>query len=149
MTLREKPFSSLTVYELYEIARVRESVFVVEQNCPYGELDGRDIQAVHLWYEEDGKILAYCRVLPKGVSYPEVSIGRVLSVRRGEGLGGMIFSAGLRTAQRLFGPCSIRIEAQKYAEGFYEKFGFRRVSGEFLEDGIPHIEMLRTGKDEE
>lgn len=143
MDLHVKAFDELTPAQLYELLRAREAVFVVEQQCPYPEVDGKDYGAYHVWLEEDGDILAYLRVLDRGVSYPERSIGRVLTLRRGEGLGQKIMEAGLTAADEKFGPGPIRIEAQTYAQGFYERFGFRRVSEEFLEDGIPHVEMLR------
>lgn len=143
MELFVKGFDELSPERLYALIRARESVFVVEQQCPYPELDGKDFAAWHVWLEEDGAILAYLRVLPKGVSYPEASVGRVLTLRRGCGLGTKIMEAGLRVAEEKFGPGPIRIEAQAYAVGFYRRFGFRQVSEEFMEDGIPHVEMLR------
>lgn len=143
MDLHVKAFDELTPAQLYELLRAREAVFVVEQQCSYPEVDGKDYGAYHVWLEEDGEILAYLRVLDRGVSYPERSIGRVLTLRRGEGLGQKVMEEGLAAADEKFGPGPIRIEAQTYAQGFYERFGFRRVSDEFLEDGIPHVEMLR------
>lgn len=138
-----KHFSELSTGELYEILRVRVGVFVVEQECPYQEIDGKDPASWHLWFQEEEGIQAYVRVLPPGVSFPEASIGRVLTVKRGAGLGLRLMEEAIRLAGEKFGPGPIRIEAQKYAQGFYEKLGFRQVSGEFLEDGIPHIQMLR------
>ena len=128
MELFVKGFDELSPERLYALIRARESVFVVEQQCPYPELDGKDLAAWHVWLEEDGAIL---------------SVGRVLTLRRGCGLGTKIMEAGLRVAEEKFGPGPIRIEAQAYAVGFYRRFGFRQVSEEFMEDGIPHVEMLR------
>ncbi len=143
--LRIKTFDELTTRELYRLVQAREAVFVVEQQCPYPELDGKDQAAVHVWLEEGDTVLAYLRVLPAGVSFPEASIGRVISTRRGAGYGRRIVEAGLQVLEERWGGVPVRIEAQSYAQGFYARFGFRRVSEEFLEDGIPHVEMLRPG----
>lgn len=137
-----KSFDRLSLDELYEMLRVRVSVFVVEQNCPYQEIDGKDRKCHHLFYRVDGKIQAYLRVVPPGVSYPEASIGRVLTVSRGDGLGKKLMQEGLRLALEIYPSAGLRIGAQVYAKGFYEQFGFRQCSEEYLEDEIPHIEML-------
>ena len=144
MELKTKTFNELNIQELYALLKAREAVFVVEQSCPYQEADGKDPVSLHVWLEENGQVLAYLRVLPAGVSCPETALGRVLTLRRGAGLGRKILEAGLEAAEKAFGPGPIRIEAQTYATGFYEKFGFKVVSEEFLEDGIPHVEMLRS-----
>lgn len=145
MTLYIKHFTQLTAAQLYAILRARVGIFVVEQECPYQELDGKDIDAWHVWYEDEDGIAAYCRVLDKGVSYPgEGSIGRVITVKRGMGLGYKIMMEGIRTAQEKYGLTRLRIGAQQYAHGFYEKCGFVRASEPYLEDGIPHIEMVRN-----
>ncbi len=142
MILREKRFHELTAEELYRILRLRVDVFVVEQNCPYPELDGLDREALHLWLEEDSEILAYLRVMDKGAESPDVSIGRVVTKRRRQGLGTRILQEGIRAARETFGAERIYLEAQTYAAGLYEKQGFRRISGEFPLDGIPHVKML-------
>lgn len=144
MELTVKHFSELTAAELYEIYKLRVAVFVVEQNCPYQEVDEKDKTAYHLWFTENGKMIAYLRVLAPGVSYPEVSIGRVISTERRRGIGTLILREGIKVAKEKFGTGTIRIEAQTYARKLYENQGFVRTSEEFLEDGIPHIEMLRT-----
>lgn len=143
MELKIKRFEDLTGRELYEILRARAAVFVVEQACPYQDLDGKDFVSWHVWLEDEEGLQAYVRVLPAGVSFSEVSIGRVITVKRGAGLGLQIMQAGIRVAEEKFGPGPIRIGAQKYARGFYEKVGFRQASDDFLEDGIVHVEMLR------
>lgn len=147
MTLHIKHFTELTSDELYRIIRARVAVFVVEQNCPYQELDNKDLVAWHVWFEDESGVAAYCRVLDKGVSYPdEGSIGRVITVKRGAGLGYKVMMEGIRVAEEKFGQTRLRIGAQQYAQGFYEKCGFVRVSEQpYLEDGIPHIEMVRNG----
>ena len=141
MELTGKHFSELTTEELFDIYKLRVSVFVVEQNCPYQEVDSADKTAYHIWLKEDGELLAYLRVLPRGVVREEVSLGRVIAVRRRCGLGSRILAAGIRTAVERFGADCIVIEAQTYARGPYEKAGFVQTSEEFLEDGIPHIQM--------
>jgi len=142
MEFNSKPFDQLSLDELYEILQVRVAVFVVEQNCPYQEIDGKDRECHHLFYRMDGKIQAYLRVVPPGISYPEASIGRVLTVTRGGGLGKKMMQEGIRLARELYPSVNLRIGAQVYAKGFYEQFGFRQCSEEYLEDEIPHIEML-------
>ena len=138
-----KWFSELTPTELYDVLKLRVDVFVVEQACPYPELDGRDQAALHVWLEEEGRVLACLRVLDRGVESPHVSIGRVVTARRRQGLGTRVMQAGLRAARQVFGPGPVYLEAQTYARPFYETLGFRPVSGPFLIDGIPHIRMLR------
>ena len=137
-----KTFDELTTAELYEILRLRVGVFVVEQNCPYPELDDRDQSALHVWFRNDDGIQAYLRVMDRGAESEYVSIGRVIAVKRRCGLGSMLLAEGIRAARERFRADYIYLEAQTYAKGLYEKQGFRQISGEFLEDGIPHIKML-------
>ena len=135
-----KKFNELSTAELYEILRARVNVFVVEQNCPYPELDGVDYDSLHIYYEDNGKVLAYMRayVIEPGV----VRMGRVLTIARGTGLGGKLLEEGIREIRENFAPEYIYIEAQTYAIGFYEHEGFVVCSDEFLEDGIPHVKMM-------
>ena len=142
MELCVKMFGQLSAEELYELLKLRVSVFVVEQNCPYMELDDRDQQAVHIWLRDEEGIQAYLRIMDRGLSGEEVSIGRVIAVKRRCGLGTRILSEGIRLAKEIFKAERITLEAQTYAKGLYEKQGFRVVSDEFLEDGIPHVKML-------
>ena len=144
MELTVKRFDELTARELYDILRLRVDAFVVEQQCPYPELDGKDPACLHLYYRDADGIQAYLRVVPAGVSFDEASIGRVVSRKRRCGLASRLLREGIRTAREVFGAPSIRIEAQVYARGLYEGAGFRQVSEAFLEDGIPHIQMLLT-----
>ena len=141
MQLLVKHFTELSAAELYAILRARQDVFVVEQNCPFPEIDGKDHDAYHLWFEENGEILAYARVLDRGVSFETPAVGRVISIRRREGLGSRILSEGIRIAREKYSAEAIMLEAQVYARKLYEKQGFVQVSEEFLEDGIPHIIM--------
>lgn len=142
MELKIKHFSELSVQELFAIYKLRVSVFVVEQNCPYQEVDDADEHAYHVWFEDEDGIEAYLRVVEPGVVFPECAIGRVIAVKRRCGLGTKIVSAGLRAAQERYGAEAVRIEAQTYARKLYEGLGFVQTSEEFLEDGIPHIGML-------
>ncbi len=142
MTLRIKRFHELTIDELYAILRLRVSVFVVEQNCPYMELDDLDREALHVWLEDEDGIEAYLRVLDRGVESEHVAIGRVIAVKRRCGLGSRILVEGIKAAREQFGADRIYLEAQTYARGLYEKQGFRQISDEFLLDGIPHVKMI-------
>ena len=142
MQLVIKHYNELTADELYDILAARAEVFVVEQNCAYQDLDGIDKNAYHVYYKEDGKIVAYLRVIDKGERLDEVSIGRVISLKRRCGLGSALMREGLRVAKEKFGATKVKIGAQLYAKPFYESVGFQQISGEYLEDGIPHIYML-------
>ena len=137
-----KKFSELSTEELYSIMELRVAVFVVEQNCPYLEIDGLDRDAVHVWLEEGGRILAYLRVMDRGVESEYVSIGRLLAAERRKGYGTRILSEGIHVAMEYFGADRIYLEAQVYAKGLYEKQGFKAISEEFLLDGIPHVKMM-------
>ena len=141
MELHIKSYGELTRDELYEIIKARIDVFVVEQNCPYRDIDGKDIDAYHVWYTENGKLTAYLRVMDKGVSFDDVSIGRVLSLKRRCGYGVKLVREGIKVAKEKFGADRITIEAQTYVKSLYEKCGFVQVSDEFLDEGIPHIKM--------
>ena len=142
MELKIKHFCELSAQELFAIYKLRVSVFVVEQNCPYQEVDDADEHAYHVWFEDEDGIEAYLRVVEPGVVFPECAIGRVIAVKRRCGLGTKIVSAGLRAAQERYGAEAVRIEAQTYARKLYEGLGFVQTTEEFLEDGIPHIGML-------
>ncbi len=142
MELHVKRFHELTVDELYDLLKLRVDVFVVEQNCPYPELDGLDREALHLWLSDEGGIAACLRVMDRGAESEYVSIGRVIAARRRQGLGSRILREGIRAAREVFGAERIYLEAQTYARGLYEKQGFRPISEEFLLDGIPHVKML-------
>ena len=142
MELCVKRFHELTVDELYDILKLRVSVFVVEQDCPYMELDDLDQSALHVYIKDADGIQAYLRVMDKNEHREHVSLGRVIAVKRRCGLGSRIVCEGIRQAKEVFHAQSIYLEAQTYAKGLYEKQGFRQISEEFLEDGIPHVKML-------
>ena len=141
-TLVIKKFDRLTPREVYEILRIRTAVFVVEQECPYQEVDGTDYDSLHVWLEEDKEIVAYLRIFVKDEETNTVQIGRVLSKRRGQGLGAKVLEHGLEAAKIEMGADRVFIEAQTYALDFYKKFGFEACGEEFLEDGIPHTPMI-------
>ena len=139
MNLVSKYFADLTTRELYEILKARSAVFVVEQNCVYQDIDGQDPTSLHVFFEDEGRITAYLRAFVKEPGV--VQMGRVLTVRRGVGLGGKLLKAGIEEIRARFHPAKIYIEASSYAVGFYAREGFRVTSEEFLEDGIPHVKM--------
>jgi predicted GNAT family N-acyltransferase len=143
--LREARFAELTPFEVYGLCRLRVDVFVVEQECPYPELDGRDMEpaTVHLWYERDGEVLATIRVLDDGAAK---IIGRVATAKaaRGHGLAAALIRRGIE----LCGGAAIDIGAQAYLEGWYEQFGFRRSGAGYIEDGIPHVPMRRDSDED-
>ena len=134
-------FEELTVFELYEILKLRNEVFVVEQNCVYNDIDGIDPKAIHLWLEEDGSLLSYLRVFPVTDQENTAQIGRVVSASRGKGYGRILLHEAVKTAEEILHAERLVLEAQTYAVGFYEKEGFAVCSDEFLEDGIPHVKM--------
>ena len=143
-----KSFESLTTMELYKLLRIRNEVFIVEQNCPYQDLDEKDFKAMHLWYEDaNGNVVAYCRLLPKGISYNEPSIGRVLTAinNRKDGYGRTMMQYVISYISHEWRTSSIRISAQSYLKVFYESLGFVQIGEEYMEDDIPHIEMLLVG----
>lgn len=142
MEIYIKRFEELSLEELYEIIKIRVAIFCLEQNCLYQDLDDKDKKAYHVYIKENDKIKAYLRVLDKGISFDETSIGRVLTTERGVGFGNIILKEGIRVAKEKMNADKIKIEAQSYAKGYYEKFGFKQISDEFLEDGIPHIKMI-------
>lgn len=145
---RYRAWSELTTGELYRILALRQRVFIVEQSCPYLDADGWDDRAHHLWCDDvDGRAcVAYLRVFAPGVKYAEASLGRIVTapeVRR-SGLGRPLVREGLARVAAAHGAVPVRIGAQKYLEPFYAGFGFVRASDDYLEDGIPHLEMVRA-----
>lgn len=139
-----KTFSELTTDELYAILKIRQEVFVVEQTCWYLDADGSDQLAIHLFAEDAAKIIAYLRIFPKGIKYKEASIGRVLSSSsaRGKNFGKTLVGFGIEIILNQLGSKSIRISAQDYLIHFYESFGFTDTGKKYLEDDIPHTEMI-------
>lgn len=144
MKLILKKFNELNTEEIYDILKLRNEVFIVEQECAYQDCDGRDKNAYHLMIIGDGEIASYLRILGKGVSYNEISIGRVIvnPKYRKKGLARKMMLKAIEFIQNELNEDSIRIEAQAYLVKFYESLGFKQVSEVFLEDNIPHVEML-------
>ena len=135
-----KFFDELTSKELYEILKARSEIFVVEQNCIYQDIDDKDYESLHVFFEENGKVTAYLRAFPKGED--TVQMGRVLTRKHGTGLGGQLLKEGIAQIRRKMNPKQIYLEAQCYAAGFYAREGFEICSDEFLEDGILHVQMM-------
>ena len=140
-----RSFGELSTSELYSILAARQQVFVVEQNCAYQDLDGKDLNALHLTAWSAWDVAAYLRLIAPGVSFAEPSLGRVLTTRnaRGTGLGRELVARGLEKVYELYPTLPTRIGAQAHLERFYESLGFVRASEPYDEDGILHIEMLR------
>jgi ElaA protein len=145
------PFSDLTLSELYELLALRAEVFVVEQNCPYQDLDGKDQGSLHSSLFINDKLWAYCRIIPPGLAYPDSSIGRVLtcSKARGKGYGKKLMTLSINECWKRYPDNDILIMAQSYLVDFYHDFNFEVEKDEFLEDGIPHRWMrLKPNKKE-
>lgn len=141
-----KQFSELTALEYHQILFLRTEVFVVEQNCPYQEVDEKDLVSYHLYgLNAKNKVVAVSRIVPQNISYDEVSIGRVavVKLKRGSGLAHEMMCQSFEDIERLFGKQAIRISAQEYLINFYVQHGFQQVGEMYLEDAIPHVEMLR------
>lgn len=140
-----KDFHELTVTELYDLLRLRSEVFVVEQNCVFLDQDDKDQKCHHLLLYSEGQLAGYSRLVPAGISYPEMSIGRVITSQsaRGKGMGRKLMELAIQYCQKIFGSGDIRIGAQTYALGFYSSLGFVPEGDRYDEDGIEHIEMVR------
>ena len=140
-----KSFDKLTIKELYAILKIRQEVFIVEQTCYYLDADGYDEKAIHIWGEKDEEIVAYCRIFEPKIKYPESSLGRVLTnpSYRNLKLGKVLLKIALNTIEVKFNTPNVRISAQYYLLRFYSEFGFISTGVEYLEDDIPHTEMLR------
>lgn len=146
MIWKIKSFEELTVAELYAILRLRSEVFIIEQNCAYQDLDNSDQKALHLMGTDDsGQLLAYTRIFAPGIKFTEASIGRVVTspLVRGKGAGRELMERSILELQQHYGKIPIKIGAQQYLQRFYTSLGFEQTSDTYLEDGIPHIEMLR------
>lgn len=139
-----KSFQELSAIELYSILQLRSEVFVVEQNCVFQDMDNKDSNCFHLMCWENERLIAYTRLVPAGVSFEEVSIGRVVSSPsiRGRGIGKLLMEKSILESDRLFGKQNIRIGAQYYLLDFYRSFGFEPTGEIYLEDNIEHIEMI-------
>jgi len=138
-------FNDLTPHQLYAVLQARTEVFVMEQQCLFQDMDGKDAACHHLiGWTTDQQVAAYVRIVPPGLAFAEASIGRVLTTKigRGTGTGKILLLKGIQQTHALYPTYNIRIGAQQYLEQFYASFGFLTVSGMYLEDDIPHVEML-------
>lgn len=140
-----KIFDDITTKELYNILKVRQEVFVVEQEAAYLDADDTDQKAIHIWAEKDDKVVAYCRIFDQGVKYKETSIGRVLTHPdyRKLKLGRTLVGYAVDTIENRYKTSAIRISAQNYLIKFYEDFEFISTDKKYLEDNLPHTEMFR------
>ncbi len=146
MNIIIKHFEELSIQEIHAIYQLRVSVFVVEQNCPYQEIDDIDPISYHAYLKHQDKLLAYIRIIPPGIKFDDASIGRVISTQRRKGYGSLLMREGIKFIQDNFATSSITIEAQQYAINFYQQLGFEAISKPFLEDDIPHVKMRLTLK---
>ncbi|MCH1418120.1 MAG: GNAT family N-acetyltransferase [Flavobacteriaceae bacterium] len=140
-----KNFQALTTEELYKILALRAEVFVVEQNCPYQDVDGKDLQSIHVLGYIKNQLVAYARVLGQGVSYQEYpSLGRIVTSRsiRGKNFGHDLVNFSIKVCQKNFPGQPIKISAQAHLEMFYNKHKFKATGEAYLEDDIPHIGMI-------
>jgi ElaA protein len=141
-----KKFDNLTPNELYSVLQLRNEVFVVEQNCVFQDADNKDQDSHHLMGWDNKMLVAYSRIVPPGIAYDLYpSIGRVVTSpkMRKTGIGKILMQQSIEELQKLFGESSIKLGAQLYLKTFYESFGFVQSSDVYMEDGIPHIEMIR------
>lgn len=142
MELASKYFEELTTIELYEILKARSKIFVVDQKCVYQDLDNIDYRSLHIFFKEGDNVLAYMRAFKKETEAGVVQAGRVLTIEHGIGMGGKLLKEGIIQIKEKMNPRQIYIEAQCYATGYYEREGFKICSDEFLEEGIPHVQMI-------
>ena len=141
-----KSFSELTTNELYSILQLRSEVFVVEQDCVYQDVDDKDQKALHVIGFKNNKLVAYTRIFKPGDYFKNASIGRVVVAKneREFGYGHEIIKHSIEAIKNHFSETAIKISAQTYLKKFYESHGFQQVGEEYLEDGIPHIGMIKT-----
>lgn len=141
-----KPFKELTLTELYQMLQLRSEVFVVEQNCVYQDIDGKDEKAIHVLGEIDGVLVAYSRLFKPNDYFKNASIGRVIVKQnyRSLNLGHQLMNVSINAVEDLFETIQITISAQLYLKKFYESHGFDQTSEMYLEDDIPHIEMIKN-----
>ena len=144
MNWKIKKFNELNAEEIYKILALRNEIFIVEQECSYLDCDNKDFNSYHLFAEENGEVVAYLRILEKGVSYDEISIGRVAVKQnhRGRGISREMMLKAIDFIENNLFEDTIKIQAQAYLIKFYSSLGFKAVSEEYLEDNIPHIDML-------
>lgn len=148
-TLQCVKFDKLNIFQLYQIMHLRQEVFVVEQNCAYLDADGKDLESYHLMIWEEGQLIGYARILPKGISYNSyASLGRIVTKPsfRGLSLGKELVRQSITWCEILFPNINIKISAQSHLEQFYGAFGFVATGDYYLEDDIPHSAMILKPK---
>lgn len=145
MEIEIKTFGQLTTYELHDLLQLRSEVFVVEQDCVYQDIDGKDQKALHVFGKKDGNIVAYTRCFPPGIYFEEAAIGRVVvpADQRKYGYGHVIMEASIKAIEKEYHTKEIKLSGQTHLRKFYESHGFTQVGEGYLEDGIPHIAMIR------
>jgi ElaA protein len=145
MTTLTKTFEDLTKTELYDLLSLRAEVFIVEQDCAYQDLDGKDTKALHVLGRKGEKLVAYARVFEPGFYFQEASIGRIVVSpdQRTGGLGKEIVLEAEKAISRYYGNGPVKLSAQSYLTRFYNDLGYRSIGEEYLEDGIPHIAMVK------
>ncbi|UAB81955.1 GNAT family N-acetyltransferase [Marixanthomonas sp. SCSIO 43207] len=146
MEITIKKFEDLSIYELYDILQLRSEVFVVEQDCVYQDIDGKDANALHIIGKKDGKIIAYTRCFAPGYYFDEAAIGRVVVAKdqRSFKYGHDIMDASKKAIKKYYHTENIKLSAQQYLIKFYQSHGFQPIGEGYLEDGIPHIAMVIT-----
>jgi len=146
ITIRTKTFEELTKQELYSLLQLRSEIFVVEQDCVYQDVDGKDQKALHILGYADNKLVAYTRVFKPGYYFEEASIGRVLVAKkeRTNQYGYYIMKASIKAIETHYNERRIKISAQVYLKSFYNNLGFFEIGEEYLEDGIPHMAMVKS-----
>lgn len=144
MNWHVKTFNDLTINELYAILKLRQDVFIIEQNCIYPDIDNIDEDSIHIFASTENNIIAYCRIVYPGIKYKEPSIGRVIvnPAFRNKQIGTQLLEKAILTNVKLFPNLGNRISAQSHLQPFYQNLGFETTSEIYLEDGIPHVEML-------
>lgn len=141
-----KKFSDLDILELYQILQLRSEIFVVEQNCVYQDIDGKDEDALHVLGIKNDELVAYTRCFAKGIYFNEAAIGRVAvkQTERSHGFGHMIMEKSIEAIQEEYNTSTIKISAQRYLVSFYNSHGFKEYGEPYLEDGIPHVAMIKN-----
>ena len=141
-----KAFDELCTEELYQLLALRSEVFVVEQNCAYQDVDGKDQKALHLMGYENNLLVAYARIFPPGEYFDQAAVGRVVvkDTYRGKALGVKVMNAAIDTIKEKYNTLEIALSAQTYLINFYKDLGFHPEGEEYLEDGIPHILMVKS-----